>query len=555
MDSENKRSFNKYLPVVFALLLGAGVFIGSRMNVSFIPSRTFFSAKSNQSNKLSDVINYIQNEYVDTVNQKQLVDISIVQMLQNLDPHSAYIPAEELQAANEPLEGNFEGIGIEFHIQQDTIMVVTAISGGPSDMVGIKPGDRIIKVDGKNVAGIGITNSDVFQKLRGPGGTKVKIAVLRRELAKPIDYNITRGKIPIYSIDVSYMLDSKTGYIKVNRFAATTYDEFIEALNNLKKQGMTQLVLDLRNNPGGYLDAATKMADEFLPDKKLIVYTEGKSRPKTIYEATKEGGFETGKVVVMIDGGSASAAEILAGALQDWDRATIVGRRSFGKGLVQEQTVFPDGSALRLTIARYYTPTGRCIQKSYKGGYEEYEHEITNRFDRGELESADSIKITDTLKYKTPAGKIVYGGGGIMPDVFVPYDTSDISDYWSELFRANLISQFAYNYVDKNRGSLKAFKDFKSYHDQFQITDELFNELIAYADKQGIKKNDAGIRKSGKLIKLQLKAHIARQVFGSNGFYPILNEADNTFKKAVEVINLNQTGYDGKNLKSGSENL
>jgi carboxyl-terminal processing protease len=528
---------NKYLPIIFAILLAVGIFIGSRLNISFLPSHTLLSARSNQSNKISDVINYIQNEYVDTVNSKQLVDISIEQMLQNLDPHSAYIPANELQAANEPLEGNFEGIGIEFHIQQDTIMVVTTISGGPSDMMGILPGDRIVKVDSKNVAGIGITNNDVFQKLRGKEGTKVKISILRRTAPKLIDFNITRGKIPIYSIDVAYMADAKTGYIKVSRFAATTYDEYIEAFEKLKKQGMTQLILDLRGNPGGYLDAATKLADEFLPDKKLIVYTQGKSRPKTVYNATSEGNFETGKVVVMIDRGSASAAEILAGGLQDWDRATIVGTRSFGKGLVQEQTVFPDGSALRLTIARYYTPTGRCIQKSYKGGYEEYEHEADDRFKNGELENADSIKEADTVKYKTPAGKIVYGGGGIKPDVFVPLDTSDNSEYLNDLFRSGFISQYAYDYVDKNRGSLKEFKDFKSYNDQFQINDKLFEEFIEYADKQGVKKNETALKKSEKQIRLQLKAFIARQVFGNDGFIPMLNEDDNTYKKALEVIN------------------
>ncbi|MEO5570235.1 MAG: S41 family peptidase [Bacteroidia bacterium] len=539
MNSENKRNYNKYLPLAFALLLGAGVLIGSRMNVSFIPSRTFFSAKANQSNKLSDVINYIQNEYVDTLNQKKLVDISIEQMLQNLDPHSGYIPSEDLQSANEPLEGNFEGIGIEFHIQQDTIMVVTTIPGGPSFMIGIQPGDRIIKVDDKNVAGIGITNNDVFQKLRGPGGTKVKISILRRMQPKLLDFNITRGKIPIYSVDVSYMIDSKTGYVKINRFAATTYEDFLDSLNKLKKQGMTQLIVDLRGNPGGYLDAATKIADEFLPDKKLIVYTQGKARPKTSYEATKEGIFETGKLAVMIDQGSASAAEILAGALQDWDRAEIIGRRSFGKGLVQEQTVFSDGSALRLTVARYYTPTGRCIQKSYKGGYAEYEHEIIDRFDRGELENADSIKPADTVKYRTPAGKIVYGGGGIKPDIFVPLDTTENSEYINDLIRASLISQFAYNYVDKNRGVLKAFKDFNSYRTQFEITDKLFDEFASYAEKQGVKRNESGIKKSGKLIKIQLKAFIARQVFGNNGFYSVLNETDNIFIKAAEAINQN----------------
>lgn len=537
MESENTKKHNRFLPLIFALLLATGIFIGSRMGNSFITSRTFFMPRTNQFNKLSDVINYIQNEYVDTINQKQLVDVSIEQLLQHLDPHSAYITSEDLQAANEPLEGNFEGIGIEFHIQDDTIMVVTTISGGPSDMVGIMPGDRIVKVDGKNVGGIGITNNDVFQKLRGPGGTKVKISILRRSIPKLIDFVITRGKIPIYSIDVSYKVDANTGYIKISRFAATTYDEFKTALQSLKKQGVTQLIIDLRGNPGGYLDAATKLADEFLPGKRMIVYTEGKSRPKAEYEATAAGDFETGKVVVLIDEGSASAAEILAGALQDWDRATIVGRRSFGKGLVQEQTVLSDGSAIRLTVARYYTPTGRSIQKSYTNGYEAYQHELIDRINHGELESADSIKLTDTLKYKTPGGKIVYGGGGIMPDVFVALDTTENSSFFNELLSTNAMGKFVYDYVDRNRSSLRTFKDFRSYNDQFTINDKLFNEFLAFAEKQGVKKSAEGVALSGKVIRVELKAFIGRQLFKNEGFYPVLSEIDNTFKKAVQLIN------------------
>lgn len=537
MESENTRKHSRFLPLIFALLLATGIFIGSRMGNSFITSRTFFMPRTNQFNKLSDVINYIQNEYVDTINQKQLVDVSIEQLLQHLDPHSAYITAQDLQAANEPLEGNFEGIGIEFHIQDDTIMVVTTISGGPSDMVGIMPGDRIVKVDGKNVGGIGITNNDVFQKLRGPGGTKVKISILRRSVPKLIDFVITRGKIPIYSVDVSYKVDANTGYIKISRFAATTFDEFKTALQSLKEQGVTQLIVDLRGNPGGYLDAATKLADEFLPDKKMIVYTEGKSRPKAEYEATAAGDFETGKVIVLIDEGSASAAEILAGALQDWDRATIVGRRSFGKGLVQEQTVLSDGSAIRLTVARYYTPTGRSIQKSYTNGYEAYQHELIDRINHGELESADSIKPADTLKYKTPGGKIVYGGGGIMPDVFVALDTTENSSFFNEVLSTNAMGKFVYDYVDRNRITLRTFKDFKSYNDQFIINDKIFNEFLVFAEKQGVKKSTEGIALSGKVIRVELKAFIGRQLFKNEGFYPVLSEIDNTFKKAIQLIN------------------
>lgn len=536
MPFNSSKNPAKYLPIVFALLLAGGIFLGSRMNTSFIPGRTFLAPRTNQFNKLSEVINYIEQEYVDTINQKKLVDNSIEKLLQNLDPHSAYIPSEDLQAANEPLEGIFEGIGVEFHIQLDTIMVVTIISGGPSDMVGIRPGDRIIKVDQKNVAGTGITNNDVFQALRGRSGTRVKISVLRRGHSRLIEFNITRGKIPINSLDIAYMVDAKTGYIKLSRFAATTFDEFSVSMKRLKAEGMTQLILDLRSNPGGYLDAATKIADEFLPDKKMIVYTQGKSRPKTVYDATAEGDFETGRVMVMIDEGSASASEIIAGALQDWDRATIIGRRSFGKGLVQEQTVFPDGSALRLTIARYYTPTGRSIQKPYTEGYEEYQNELFDRMTRGELENSDSIKF-DTIKYTTPGGKIVHGGGGIMPDVFIPLDTTENSEYLNNILRLALISQFGYNYVDENRSSLLSFKDFKTFQEQFNVNDLLFDKFIRFAEKQGVKKDEQGIKISGRIIHVQLKAFIARQLFRNAGFYPVLSEIDNTFKKAVELIN------------------
>ena len=529
-DSKNPA---KYLPVVFALLLAAGIFIGSRMNTSFIKGQP----RTHQFNKLSEVINYIEQEYVDTIDEKKLVDNSIEKLLQNLDPHSAYIPAEEVQAANEPLEGNFEGIGIEFHVQLDTIMVVTTISGGPSDMVGIHPGDRIVRVDKKNVAGIGISNNDVFKFLRGKSGTKVNISVFRRNYPGFIEFTITRGKIPLTSLDAAYMVDSKTGFIKLSRFAATTFDEFTTAVKNLKAKGMTQLILDLRGNPGGYLDAATKIADEFLPDKKMIVYTQGKSRPKTFYKATSEGNFETGKTVVLIDEGSASASEIIAGALQDWDRATIIGRRSYGKGLVQEQTVFPDSSAIRLTIARYYTPTGRSIQKPYADGYEEYEAEITKRTVHGELENSDSIKFSDSLQFKTPGGKIVYGGGGIMPDVFVPADTAEISEYLNSVFRLSLISQFAYNYVDMNRQQLHSYKNFKSFNENFSISDEFMENFIQYAAREGVKRDDAGVKISERIIRVQLKAFIARQLFRDEGFFPVLNEIDNTFKKAVEVMN------------------
>ena len=524
----NQTKFKIWLPFILGIVLAVGLFLGSKLTPA---------PETNGYNKLSDVLSYVKQEYVDTINSKTLVDGTIEKMLENLDPHSAYIPAEDLAAANETLEGNFEGVGIEFHIQLDTIMVVAALSGGPSEAVGIMAGDRIIKVDGKNKAGIHITNEQVLKTLRGKGGTKVKVEILRRGENKLREFIITRGKIPIYSVDVAYMVDDKTGYIKISRFAATTYKEYLDAFDKLNKKGMSQLILDLRGNPGGYLDASTHLADEFLDGKKLIVYTKGKSRPRTDYYADKSGGFEKGKLVVLIDEGSASASEILSGALQDWDRATIIGRRSFGKGLVQEQTVFPDGSALRLTIARYYTPTGRSIQKSYKNGVEAYNDELMERIKHGELESADSIHIIDSLKFKTPGGKIVYGGGGIIPDVFVPLDTNYNSDYLNKIFGAGLLSQFAYDFVDDNRAMFKNYKDFDAFNKSFVVNDATLKKFIAYAERKSVKYDEKGFQHSKQLIQVQLKAFIARLLWQNNGLFPVLHTMDKTFAKAIEVIN------------------
>ena len=516
-----------WLPVILGIVLAAGVFLGSRM-IS-VPV-------ANKNNKINEVLGYIQQEYVDTINNTQLVDHSIEKILEQLDPHSAYIPASDVKAANEPLEGNFEGIGIEFHIQQDTIMVVSAIAGGPSEALGIMSGDRIINVDDKLVAGTGITNDKVFKLLRGKGGTKVKVSIRRAGINKLMDYTITRGKIPIHSVEVAYMVDPKTGYIKISRFAEPTHEEFIKACEMLMRKGMANLILDLRGNPGGYLNAATDLADEFLDDRKLIVYTQGKSRPKTSYYAEKEGLFEKGKTVVLIDEGSASAAEILSGALQDWDRATIVGRRSFGKGLVQEQTTFPDGSAMRLTIARYYTPTGRSIQKSYEKGFDAYNDELIARFKHGEFMSADSVRVADSLSFTTPGGKKVYGGGGIMPDIFVPVDTIYDSDYLNSVFAAGLLNQYCYDYVDHNRNALKSYTSSSDYITRFNA-DALLNEFVAYADKKGVKPAPIALQRSGPFIKNQLKALIARLLWQNEGMYPVIHKMDLAFKKAMQVIN------------------
>ena len=506
-------------------------------------SNSFFSFRTGQFNKLNDVINYINQEYVDTVNQKKLVETTIEEMLHRLDPHSAYIPSDELQATNEPLEGNFDGIGVEFHIQDDTIMVVTAVSGGPSDALGIMPGDRIIKVDGKNVANIKITNTLVMQNLRGPSGTKVKVTIFRK--GKQIDYAITRGKIPIYSVDVAYMLNKETGYIKVSHFGDKTYEEYIDGFMKLKEKGMKNLVLDLRGNPGGYLKTAIQLADEFLPEKKLIVYTQGRSRPKESYAATTNGFFENGALVVLIDEGSASASEIVSGALQDWDRATIVGRRSFGKGLVQEQSEFPDGSAIRLTIARYYTPTGRCIQKPYDGNYDDYENELSVRLKHGELLSSDSIHFSDSLRYTTPGGKIVFGGGGIMPDVFVALDTSGTSQYYSDINSKGLITEFVYKFVDNNRSDLTKYKTFEEFNNGFRIDEKVYKEFVSYAEKNGVSPDPAGMQISDQIIRTQLKALIARQVWRNDGFYPVIQSIDNTLKKALDLIEKKEVAIKG----------
>jgi len=530
------KNFKIWLPLIYACLLSGGIFIGLKLNQPSVSPHSLFSFRSGQFNKINDVMNYINQEYVDTVNQKSLVEHAIEDLLHNLDPHSAYIPAEDLQAVNEPLEGNFDGIGIEFHIQQDTIMVVTALSGGPSEQLGIRSGDRIVKIAGKPVAGTGITNPMVMQQLRGPSGTVVHVSIYRRGVPKLIDYSITRGKIPIYSVDVGYMLDATTGYIKVSHFAEKTYDEYLAAFNKLKSQGMQNLVLDLRNNPGGYLKTSIQLADEFLPDRKLVVYTEGRARPRENYYATDRGEFERGKLILLVDEGSASASEILAGAVQDWDRATIVGRRSFGKGLVQEQSAFADGSAIRLTIARYYTPTGRSIQKPYGDGYEAYENELMDRYRHGELAAADSNRFSDSLKYTTPGGKTVYGGGGIMPDVFVPFDTSGRSEFFLQASGLGLITQYAYDYVDAHRAALLRYPSFSDFNTSFSVDDGLYARFVDYAVKNGAKREDSGIRTSSSTIRMLLKAFIARQVWKNDGYYPVLNQDDPVIARSLELM-------------------
>ncbi len=528
----NKQSTLKlFLPIIIAISIVIGFLLGTGLPTS-VSSSPIKALKGKNFNMLNEIINYVDNEYVDTVQRDVLIENTVQYLLQELDPHSYYIPAEELQAMNEPLDGNFEGIGIQFNIRKDTIVVVTPISGGPSEQVGIKAGDRIVKVDEEVVAGVDITNADVMKKLKGEKGTKVELEVYRRKSA-PLNFTITRDQIPYYSVEVSYMIRPNTGFVKISRFARTTYEEFMEASSKLLKSGMDTLILDLRGNGGGYLNAAVNIADELLDVGDLIVYTEGRARPREEYFSTKAGSLKDLPLKVLIDEGSASASEILAGAIQDNDRGTIIGRRSFGKGLVQEQTMWPDGSATRLTIARYYTPTGRCIQRPYESGTKAYQEAIYDRYENGELYSADSITLPDSLKYTTAGGKVVYGGGGIMPDQFVPADTSGVSPYFNAVVYRGLIYEFAFNYVDQNRKSLnEKYSSAEDFHGAVKNTG-IYDEFTAFAQSKGVDKEMQGAADSSNLIQLRLAAYIARNVWGSEGFYFFLNRDDLTVKQAL----------------------
>ena len=511
--------------------------IGFTLGVGLTPSsnENIIPLKRGSFNMLSEIVNYIDKEYVDTVAKQHLVDKTVSYLLQELDPHSYYISAEDLASMNEPLEGNFEGIGIQFNIRKDTVMVVTPLVGGPSEKVGIKAGDRIVEVNGENIAGIDIKNADVLKKLKGKKGTKVEVKILRNGV-DTLEFDIIRDKIPIYSVDVSYMVNPEIGYVKISRFAKTTYEEFVTAGRGLVKEGMKTMIIDLRGNGGGFLDAAVNIADEFLEKGETIVFTEGRSRPKKFYKSSSNSMFSNIDVVVLIDGSSASASEILAGAIQDNDRGTIIGRRSFGKGLVQEQTSWPDGSATRLTTARYYTPSGRSIQKPYEKGSEEYHAEYYGRFDNGELISADSINFPDSLKYQTKKGRIIYGGGGIMPDYFVPIDTSIHSSLLNQLLYKGLIYEFAFEYSDKHRNEIKEkFKTPKEFENSFMVTNKMMDEIKAIALKNGIKSSEKDFLNVKEHIDRRVISYIARNLWNNEGFYPIWNKGDHLFNRALEI--------------------
>jgi carboxyl-terminal processing protease len=533
---KNNRSLYIFLPIAFALVLVIGILTGYYLMRSSFIQNFALSKSAHGKNTLNELIRFIDQNYVDSVDTKKLNDEAINGMLLSLDPHSVYIPASEFADANDPLMGNFEGIGVQFKIERDTVMVVNTIPGGPSEKVGILAGDRIVKADGTNMAGIKIENEKVMKLLKGPKGTKVKVSIFRKGLKKLIDFTITRDVIPTWSIDISYAVNADIGYIKLSKFSATTDDELHNAMRELKNKGVRKLILDLRGNSGGYLQEAIAVSDEFLPDDKLIVYTQGLHRPKQIAKSTSEGVWDNLPVVVLIDEGSASASEIVAGAIQDNDRGTIIGRRSFGKGLVQEQIGLSDGSALRLTVARYYTPTGRSIQKPYTKGAEEYYMEYYHRMQDGELESADSIKLNDSLKFKTPGGKTVYGGGGIMPDIFIPIERNTGLKFYNESVNKGILYQFAFDYTDRNRAGLKFYKDASQFDKTFEVTGSIYSEYIAYAEKNGIKYPPAETASSQQHISDLMKSYIARNLFDAKGFYPIFLRSDKTFQKAVEVL-------------------
>lgn len=493
---------------------------------------------NNSAEKFRRLLYNIEEMYVDSVNIEELTQIAIENMLEELDPHSVYYSAEELEESNEPLNGSFDGIGVRFNILKDTILVVSPLSGGPSEALGIRPGDQIIEIEGENVAGVGITNTDVTKKLKGPKGTQVNVGIKRGSQNELIPYSITRDKIPIYSIDATFMVDDKIGYIKVSRFARKTAQELKESLTKLKSQGMEELILDLQGNGGGYLRTAISMCDEFLSDDKLIVYTKGRAFPKQETNAFREGLFEKGKLIVLVDDGSASASEILSGAIQDWDRGVIIGRRSFGKGLVQRPVELPDGSAVRLTVQNYYTPSGRCIQKSYEDGSDAYRMEKYDRYMSGELFNQDSINFPDSLKYKTMIkGRTVYGGGGIMPDLFVGLDTSNSSDYFSNLIRNGVSSTFALEELNDNRDYYnKLYPDINTFIDKFEVNKKMMDELIARGEDKGVEFNAEEFAISKKALEIRLKALMARNLFDSSAFYQIINELNPSFRKSVEIL-------------------
>jgi carboxyl-terminal processing protease len=531
------KGFRRFVSI--AIIGVSGLLIAPPSWAQFITDQTI---------KLDRTIKLIDAYYVDSVNQDRLVEQAIVEVLKELDPHSTYISKEEVQEMNEPLMGNFEGIGIQFNLLFDTIFVISPISGGPSEKVGIRPGDRIIEIEGENVAGVGITTNGVRDRLLGKKGTKVQVSVKRKGVRGLVDFTITRDKIPIFSMDAAYMVNDRVGYMRFNRFSATTMDEFDDAIKMLQAEGMEDVILDLRSNGGGIFDAAVQMSNEFLEKGQLIVYMQGKKLPRQNYDASGNGRLTEGRLVVMVDEGSASASEIVSGAIQDWDRGLIIGRRTFGKGLVQRPFTLPDQSMIRLTIARYYTPSGRLIQKAYDEGFDAYISDLSLRFMHGEMISVDSIDFPDSLKYKTlTKGRSVYGGGGIMPDIFVPLDTTANFSYYNRMANAGVITNYVLSYVDGHRVELKnKYASFDAFNEDFSVGEEMLEALLSMADEARIERDESSFESSRDQLTVVLKGLIARDLYSMSEYFEVINQEDEVFQKALEVLSGNNPLYSQK---------
>ena len=529
-----KNNNTRFIPFLLAICLIAGIAIGTFYANHFSGNKLGIIDTS--SNKLNALLRIIDDQYVDTVNMGELVEEAMPQILSELDPHSSYIPAKDLEAVNADLKGSFSGIGIQFTIQNDTIHVNSVIQGGPSEKVGLMAGDRIVEVDDSAFVGKIVTNSEAMKRLKGEKGSKVKLGVYRPGEKDLLHFTVIRGNIPVKSIDAAYMINEKVGYIKVNKFGETTYPELLIALAKLNQKNCEGLIVDLRGNTGGYMAAAIQMVNEFLPNNRLIVYTQGRKSPREDYNSNGTGSNQKMPLVVLVDEGSASASEIFAGAIQDNDRGTIVGRRSFGKGLVQQPIEFSDGSAIRLTIARYYTPSGRCIQKPYEKGKEsEYELDLLTRYEHGEFFSADSIKQDETEVYHTRLGRPVYGGGGIMPDIFVPQDTTGMTSYFRMAANRGLIIRYTFDYTDQNRSTLQKY-DTPEKMEAYLKGQNLLNKFAAWAEKKGLKRRNNLMMKSRRLFEMSLYGNIIYNMLGMEAYVEYLNESDKTVLKAVEIL-------------------
>ena len=525
-----------WLPLAIAVAVVVGIFIGSHFAAN--------KPVAENDRKLNAILNLIAQDYVDTTNLHDLIEMSIPEILANLDPHTSYFSAEDLKAATDDLNGSFSGIGISFMLLEDTICVETVIPGGPSEKIGLMPGDKIISIDDSTAIGDKITNADVMKRLRGDKGSQVKLGIKRPHVNKTLTFTVTRGDIPVNTVDAAYMIEKNTGYIKVNQFGRHTYDEFITAMAGLRDEGAKRYVIDLRGNGGGFMEMAVLMANEFLPADQLIVFTKGRyKRDDSEVWSDGNGSFQDAEVAVLIDELSASASEIFAGAMQDNDRGLIVGCRSFGKGLVQKEFVLPDSSAIRLTTARYYTPSGRCIQKDYKKGLINYEKELLDRYMNGEIYSRDSIKIDKSQVFTTLYGRTVYGGGGIVPDIFVAQDTTGFTNYYREVAMAGLLQRFAFNYCNNNRASLNKMEDYMQFLRLAPSDDVLVRDFADFAEANGIAPRWYYINQSQNRIVSSLKALIARDIFGTQAYYPIMNRTDKTVQEALKALNKHKAAF------------